>query len=79
MLIEFLMVFLLSFDNCVDFEIKGPIIIEQFARWTVLAWLLTFRTVSKPLRAMYPDMISLQRAGMDFIRFKNMHLSLVDT
>lgn len=38
-------------------------IVEQFARWTVLAWILTFRIVSKPLREMYPDMISLQRAG----------------
>ena len=36
---------------------------EQFARWTVLTWILTFRMVSKPLRELYPDMTSLQRAG----------------
>ncbi|XP_046635190.1 bestrophin-4-like [Daphnia pulicaria] len=43
---------------------EGPIIVEQFARWTVLAWILTFRVVCKPLRKMFPDMISLQVAGI---------------
>lgn len=43
--------------------VKGPIIVEQFARWTVIAWILTFRVVCKPLRAMFPNMISLQVAG----------------
>lgn len=44
--------------------LEGPIIVEQFARWTVLAWILTFRVVCKPLRTMFPDMISLQVAGI---------------
>lgn len=43
--------------------VKGPIIVEQFARWTVIAWILTFRVVCKPLRTMFPNMISLQVAG----------------
>lgn len=43
---------------------EGPIVVEQFARWTVLAWILTFRVVSKPLRTMFPDIISLQVAGI---------------
>jgi hypothetical protein len=30
--------------------VKGPVIVEQFARWAVLAWILTFRVVCKPLR-----------------------------
>ncbi|XP_046447356.1 bestrophin-2-like isoform X1 [Daphnia pulex] len=43
---------------------EGPVIVEQFARWAVLAWILTFRVVCKPLRKMFPDMISLQMAGI---------------
>ncbi|XP_057370273.1 bestrophin-2-like isoform X2 [Daphnia carinata] len=43
---------------------EGPIVVERFARWTVLAWILTFRTVSKPLRTMFPDILSLQLAGI---------------
>ncbi|XP_032779514.2 bestrophin-4 isoform X2 [Daphnia magna] len=43
---------------------EGPFIVEQFARWTVIAWILTFRLVSKPLRDLYPDMFSLQTAGI---------------
>ncbi|KZS08605.1 Uncharacterized protein APZ42_027263 [Daphnia magna] len=43
---------------------EGPIIVEQFARWTVIAWILTFRVVCKPLRTMFPNMISLQVAGI---------------
>nr|CAH0107629.1 unnamed protein product [Daphnia galeata] len=43
---------------------EGTIIVEQFARWTVLAWILTFRVVCKPLRSLFPDMISLQVAGI---------------
>nr|CAH0107630.1 unnamed protein product [Daphnia galeata] len=36
---------------------EGPVIVEQFARWAVLAWILTFRVL-------FPDMISLQVAGI---------------
>ncbi|XP_046445908.1 bestrophin homolog 13-like isoform X2 [Daphnia pulex] len=43
---------------------EGPFIVEQFARWTVISWILTFRLVSKPLRDIYPDMFSLQTAGI---------------
>ncbi|XP_057370446.1 bestrophin-4-like isoform X2 [Daphnia carinata] len=43
---------------------EGPIIIEKYARWQVLTWVLTFRLVCKPLRAIYPDLMSLQNAGL---------------
>lgn len=46
-------------SNCA----QGSIIVEQFARWTVLAWILTFRIVSKPFRDLYPDIASLEKAG----------------
>jgi hypothetical protein len=42
---------------------KGPLIIEQYARWQILSWVLTFRLVSKPLSKIYPDLASLQSAG----------------
>lgn len=38
-------------------------IIEQFVRWQLLAWVLTFRNVCRPLRKMYPDLKSLQTTG----------------
>nr|CAH0107627.1 unnamed protein product [Daphnia galeata] len=43
---------------------EGPIIVEHFARWSVLSWVLTYRIVCKPLRDLFPDMMSLQRAGI---------------
>ena len=42
---------------------KGPLIIEQYARWQILSWVFTFRLVSKPLTKIYPDLASLQSAG----------------
>ena len=38
-------------------------IIETYSRWLLLSWILTFRYVCKPLRSMYPDMLSLKNAG----------------
>lgn len=56
---------IIYYDVCIiNLLIKGKIIVEQFARWAVTAWILTFRLVSKPLHNMFPDMISLQRAGI---------------
>ncbi|XP_032778206.2 bestrophin-4 isoform X3 [Daphnia magna] len=43
---------------------EGPIIIEKYSRWQVLTWVLTFRLVCKPLRTIYPDLMSLQNAGL---------------
>nr|CAH0106158.1 unnamed protein product [Daphnia galeata] len=43
---------------------EGPLIIEQYARWQILSWVLTFRLVSKPLSKIYPDLASLQSAGL---------------
>lgn len=48
---------------------KGPIIIEKYSRWQVLTWVLTFRLVCKPLRTIYPDLMSLQNAGEMKISF----------
>ena len=42
---------------------KGPAIVEQYSRWQVLAWIMTFRAVSRPLHDKYPDLESLQAAG----------------
>ncbi len=42
---------------------EGYIIVQQYARWAVLSWVLAVRSVSKPLREKYPDMISLQKKG----------------
>lgn len=41
-------------------------IIEQFARWQLLAWVLTFRLVCRPLRKIYPDLKSLEATGHFF-------------
>ena len=38
--------------------------IATFARWQLLSWVLMFRVICKPLRRIFPDMISLQRAGL---------------
>ncbi|XP_046447376.1 bestrophin-1-like [Daphnia pulex] len=43
---------------------EGPVIVEHYARWVVLSWVLTYRIVCKPLRDLFPDMTSLQRAGI---------------
>ncbi|XP_032779506.2 bestrophin-4 [Daphnia magna] len=43
---------------------EGSIIVFQYARWAVLSWILALRSVCKPLRKKYPDMISLQRKGL---------------
>ncbi|XP_032778205.2 bestrophin-4 isoform X2 [Daphnia magna] len=48
---------------------EGPIIIEKYSRWQVLTWVLTFRLVCKPLRTIYPDLMSLQNAGEMKISF----------
>lgn len=38
--------------------------IATFARWQLLSWVLMFRVVCKPLRRIFPDLVSLQRAGL---------------
>ncbi|XP_046446045.1 bestrophin-2-like isoform X2 [Daphnia pulex] len=43
---------------------EGPMIIEQYARWQILSWVFTFRLVCKPLSKIYPDLASLQTAGL---------------
>uniref|UniRef100_A0A0P6FE31 Bestrophin homolog n=1 Tax=Daphnia magna TaxID=35525 RepID=A0A0P6FE31_9CRUS len=44
--------------------LEGAMIIEQFARWQLLAWVLTFRLVCRPLRKIYPDLKSLEATGL---------------
>jgi hypothetical protein len=36
------------------FSLKGPILVEHYARWSVLSWVLTYRIVCKPLRDLFP-------------------------
>ena len=38
-------------------------IIEQFVRWQLLSWILSFRLVCRPLKNTYPDLFSLEAAG----------------
>lgn len=54
--------------NLDEYLFKAPLIIEQFIRWQLLTWVLTFRLVCRPLRKMYPDLFSLQIAGFERIR-----------
>ncbi|EFX79770.1 hypothetical protein DAPPUDRAFT_319205 [Daphnia pulex] len=42
---------------------EGPVIIDQFVRWQLLALILSFCRVSHPLRKIYPNLTSLQTAG----------------
>jgi hypothetical protein len=42
---------------------KGPDIVDQYARWVVLAWILTFRSVCKPLRDKFPNLTAIQTSG----------------
>lgn len=53
-------VFLLSLKPDIP---RANYIIERYSRWAVVSWLLTFRIICKPLRELYPDMISLQKKG----------------
>nr|CAH0106159.1 unnamed protein product [Daphnia galeata] len=43
---------------------EGPMIIEQFVRWQLLSWILSFRLVCRPLKKTYPDLFSLEAAGL---------------
>ncbi|KAI9565533.1 hypothetical protein GHT06_009325 [Daphnia sinensis] len=43
---------------------EGPVIVDQYARWVVLAWILTFRIVCKPLREKFPNLTSIQNSGI---------------
>lgn len=41
----------------------GPERLEQYARYVLLLWLLTFRNVSKALRHKYPSLLAIQKSG----------------
>ncbi|XP_046636054.1 bestrophin-6-like [Daphnia pulicaria] len=43
---------------------EGPDIVDQYARWVVLAWILTFRSVCKPLRDKFPNLTAIQTSGI---------------
>jgi len=43
---------------------EGLILVQQYSRWLLLSWTLTFRMVCQPMRRTFPDMASLQRAGL---------------
>lgn len=42
---------------------KGYQIVEQYSRWIVLGWALTFRLICKPLKRVFPTLVSLENAG----------------
>jgi hypothetical protein len=48
--------------------LKGPVIIDLFVRWQLLALLFSFCLVSHPIRKIYPNLSSLQTAGSLMIR-----------
>lgn len=52
--------FIALMKNCVA-QIKP--FVQQYARWVVLEWALTFRLVCSPLRKAYPDLVFLQNKG----------------
>ncbi|XP_046445783.1 bestrophin-4-like isoform X1 [Daphnia pulex] len=43
---------------------EGPVIIDQFVRWQLLALIFSFCLVSHPIRKIYPNLSSLQTAGL---------------
>ncbi|EFX79869.1 hypothetical protein DAPPUDRAFT_104014 [Daphnia pulex] len=57
---------------------EGPVIVEHYARWVVLSWVLTYRIVCKPLRDLFPrysrrlNVLMLIRKCNEFYFFKDM-------
>nr|CAH0107613.1 unnamed protein product [Daphnia galeata] len=43
---------------------EGPAIVDLYARWTVLAWILTFRIICHPLRREFPNLQAIQDSGI---------------
>jgi hypothetical protein len=43
---------------------EGHQIVQQYARWVLLGWALTFRLICKPLKRVFPDLLSLENAGL---------------
>nr|SVE71455.1 EOG090X0KP6 [Daphnia similis]SVE72088.1 EOG090X0KP6 [Daphnia similis] len=43
---------------------EGYQIVEQYSRWIVLGWALTFRLICKPLKRVFPTLVSLENAGL---------------
>ena len=39
-------------------------IVDRYKRWLLLSWILVFRNVCQPLRKKFPDLMSLQLAGI---------------
>nr|SVE79269.1 EOG090X0KP6 [Daphnia lumholtzi] len=45
-------------------SMQGYQIVEQYSRWIVLGWALTFRLICKPLKRVFPTLVSLENAGL---------------
>ena len=43
---------------------QGFEMVQQYSRWILLSWTLTYRLICKPLRKLYPDLITLQNAAL---------------
>jgi len=39
-------------------------LVMQYSRWLLVSWVLAFRMICTPLKNQYPDLISLQSAGL---------------
>lgn len=53
--------FILSLQNTAP---DGAVRIKCYSRYVLLMWLMTFRTVSAPLRRKYPTLLSMQKADL---------------
>ena len=43
---------------------QGSEMVQQYSRWILLSWTLAYRIICKPLRKLYPDLVSLQNSAL---------------
>ncbi|KAK4016896.1 bestrophin-3 isoform X1 [Daphnia magna] len=61
-------------ENAAD----GAQMIQQYSRWILLSWTFTFRLICQPLKKLYPDLQSLQNAGL-MLEHERIHLEQVQS
>ena len=43
---------------------QGLDMVKEYSRWILLSWTLAYRLICKPLRKLYPDLITLQNSAL---------------